>query len=136
MMPRTAAPHLHSAPSMRIVRVRDDTFNREDFPVTDAEFAETVLKAMRDSTGPTGVLDIREIAAQNGVTEKYQAQRVAERLRLEGMIASEGFTPDSLLAHITDRGLQALQSGDFGQVVDPGTALETGVGRQGAAEDA
>src|SRR4051812_44407052 len=98
--------------------------------MTDAEFAAAVLSEMRDSAGATHVSDIREIATRLGATEKYQAQRVAERLRLEGMIESEGFTPDSLLAHITDKGRAALESGDFGQVADPSTALETGTGRE------
>lgn len=86
--------------------------------MSDEQLAEIVLTALRDVASPTQTLDIQEIARSHGVTVHYEAQRVAQRMVEQGWIEDAGFSGQSLLARITDRGRAALASGEYRQLTD------------------
>ena len=79
----------------------------------DEELAEAMLTELRDAASATRTVDLVEVGRARGVDEHYQIQRVAERLREQGLIEDMGFSGQSMLARITERGIASLRSGDF-----------------------
>jgi hypothetical protein len=84
----------------------------------DEECTAIVLKALRDSKGPSGVEDIVESARAHGVDEHYQIHRIGRRLRDQGLVDAVGFSEQSLQASINERGIAALEKGDFRAITE------------------
>jgi len=84
----------------------------------DEELTAIILKTLRDSKSPSGVEDIVEIARQQGVNEHYRIHRIGRRLLDQGLVNDVGFTEQSLQASINERGIAALERGDFQAITD------------------
>jgi hypothetical protein len=88
----------------------------------DEELTALILRAVRDSRTPTHVEDLVEIARSHGVEDGYQIHRIGGRLRDQGLVDDVGFTEQSLLATINERGIAALERGDFHAITEQAKA--------------
>jgi len=100
----------------------------------DEELARIILTALRDTPSPTHVLDMLEIARAQGVTEHYQAQRVARRLEELGYVKDFSASGEALLGSITERGIAALNSGEYQHLTEEAVFRLEGGGRTAEAK--
>jgi len=86
--------------------------------VQDEELTAIILRSLRDSRTPTHVEDIVEIARSHGVEDGFQIHRIGRRLRDQGLVDEMGYSEQSLLATINERGIAALEDGNFEAITE------------------